>query len=32
MKKYDIYINGNIGWPFSAEYVRGELEKLDGVE
>lgn len=30
MKKYDIYINGNIGWPFSAEYVRGELEKLDG--
>lgn len=30
MKKYDIYINGNIGWPFSAEYVRCELEKLDG--
>lgn len=24
---YDIYINSSIGWPFSAEYVRGELAK-----
>ena len=30
MKKYDIYINGCIGWPFSAEYVRQELERFDG--
>lgn len=30
MKKYDIYINGGIGWPFSAEYVRQELERSDG--
>ena len=30
MKKYDIYINGGIGWPFSAEYVRQELERFDG--
>lgn len=30
MKKYDIYINGGIGWPFSAEYVRHELERFDG--
>lgn len=25
--KYDIYINSSIGWPFSAEYVRSELDK-----
>ena len=24
---YDIYINSSIGWPFSADYVRGELNK-----
>lgn len=30
MKKYDIYINGGIGWPFSADYVRQELERFDG--
>lgn len=24
---YDIYINSTIGWPFSAEYVRAELNK-----
>lgn len=30
MKKYDIYINGCIGWPFSADYVRQELERFDG--
>lgn len=30
MKKYDIYINGCIGWPFSSEYVRQELERFDG--
>ena len=24
---YDIYINSSIGWPFSADYVRGELAK-----
>lgn len=25
--KYDIYINSTIGWPFSAEYVKEELDK-----
>lgn len=30
MKNYDIYINGCIGWPFSSEYVRQELERFDG--
>ena len=24
---YDIYINSSFGWPFSADYVRGELAK-----
>lgn len=24
---YDIYINSSIGWPFSAEYVRSQLDK-----
>ena len=24
---YDIYINSSIGWPFSADYIRGELAK-----
>ena len=24
---YDIYIKSSIGWPFSADYVRGELNK-----
>ena len=28
--KYDIYINANIGWPISYEYVRSELSKLEG--
>lgn len=28
--KYDIYINSSIGWPFSAEYVRQELEECKG--
>lgn len=28
--KYDIYINADIGWPISYEYVRSELSKLDG--
>ena len=27
---YDIYINSSIGWPFSAEYVRQELNKYQG--
>ena len=26
---YDIYINSTIGWPFSAEYVRAELNKCE---
>lgn len=28
--EYDIYINSSIGWPFSAEYVRQELNKYQG--
>ena len=28
--KYDIYINADIGWPISYEYVRSELSKLEG--
>lgn len=28
--EYDIYINSSIGWPFSAEYVRQELNKFQG--
>lgn len=28
--EYDIYINSSIGWPFSAEYVRQELNKCQG--
>ena len=28
--KYDIYINADIGWPISYEYVRGALSKFDG--
>ena len=28
--KYDIYINADIGWPISYEYVRSELGKLEG--
>lgn len=30
--KYDIYINADIGWPISYEYVRSELSKLEGQE
>lgn len=25
---YDIYINAEIGYPFSAEYIRGELDRI----
>ena len=28
--KYDIYINADIGWPISYEYVRSELSKFEG--
>lgn len=27
---YDIYINSSIGWPYSAQYVREELDKCKG--